>query len=386
MRYDLPLNGKLFLSEALFGPAMSAIGKAIALLATSSEADVPSAVLYDVAPDFEFPEFTTSDYAGLLSVSLIRGNGESRIFVCWKTGSAAATRGPTFDKRLGLNAPVWRGPIAAVSVAKSPLIKRATELVVLLAAAVGVLSAVRDYFPDLFSKPEVVIRPADSNPVNIVERGVLATQMGAYNEARYGKAYLGLSPPQLKADCKTGKPLSTLNIDPEKIGQIAAGNSARFAVSGLVPELPNNIPPKQLRVCVSGTADAGWLRTSEPVAASQLVTVWPEVGLEQRFSAGRTIGTMVFHIYPGRPFKEGVSGAVIAKFPVKPRSFHLQSNPSERPIFVADGNVWVSTLEFQTAPLQAFVPYRDQATVRFDAPLTTEQWRFVENNFIIETQ
>jgi hypothetical protein len=339
---------------------------------------------YRAGPDFQFPKGFDLFSHHLLLCESVRKEKQTIVFLHWTSEDRAKAHAPIVQKLLGISYAQPIGPVVQVLTPKMPKWTenpvKVGKVLISLAALFGALSAIRDHFSELFSRPNVVVFASNSAIRNYHLGDSLDIPFTVRNEARLGQANVRLKSANLKPLNAAGAP-RTLQFDISDVPQLQAGQNVDVHVSGLVPaNVENEAEPEKFAVEIGAEAKEGWLVPARPVTyRPYIVSVWPDRFWTARLvPMGSTAAQVQIELWSGASYPNGIIGELTFASAANPEPAGIVIMPRSilhrAPITVVDAAGSRTKVEIQTETLQPFQKYSYSVSVAFQRKMTASEW------------
>ena len=337
---------------------------------------------YEAPPDFTFPENFDLAKHNLLLLESIRCGRQVAVLLYWASEERARALEPVVEKALGVSDAEVIGQVVQVL---TPTMPKWTEnpvkwgkWLVSVAALVGALSIIRDYFTELFGWPNVVIFAGNSAAANFHAGDPLDIPLVVRNEARLGQASVHLDAVRLNPMEGPGSP-DTLHTDIAEVPQLQAGQNAEVRITGISPT-PHDPRPQRYALEVQAKAKEGFFWRARKVSYRQvIITFWPDRSTEiQVVQTSPSTARVEITLKPGLASNAGLRGQLTftSVAPPEANGIALMSGAvaTEAPIIAANPTGIVAKVQFQTSSLQPFRRYSYRVSIAFRRPLTNLEW------------
>jgi hypothetical protein len=359
--------------------------------AYKSAVATPFVSTYSCDQSFCFPEgFSAKKYRGLLLCAVVQGGESATIHACWKNRDSLETDEPAFKAELHLEGARSRGPVAQLATLRSPWWKRHSislgKAVLGLAALFGALSAIRDYFADLFVPPYISAYVQETASVDYPEGSRLVIPIKILNHGRFGRAIVALRGATLRS--KVGPANSIpLELDTHD-AQLPPGQIVEAHVLGTAPTLQRRDGPQDYELDVPMSASAGYFAGSRSVAfQKRTFKIWSDLAWRSSFNlvpSNNEVAYVALYIHSGRAFSSGTKGYLLADLPEAPDRVELVCcNATKINLIYSSGTKYRCKLEFKTGPLPAFQTSVQQVAIAFKRDLTPPEWERVSKSIQI---
>jgi hypothetical protein len=246
---------------------------------------IPYSSVTSADPGLSFPDgFLVSDYKGLLSCHIVKGEGKDQLVNYWIDEDHYKASGDILRNKLKLSlpSPPYSGKVIEVKCPRGSLWKRYPigTTILTIAAVFGALSAIRDYFGVLFAAPQVELSYSALGKLDVIENTQISVPLTAVSEVRFAPTQISIDSVALQPT-NEGQSVS-LGADPQVLPSLVPGQSQSIKIEGTAPKVTdpqrsgNYGSPKIYDLSVKATANAGIFRFARhtPVAALT-VWVWP---------------------------------------------------------------------------------------------------------------
>lgn len=360
-------NGKIFAAGKAFKESHS----------------TPFAITYTCPPSFSLPEtFKTRRHRGLLFCAVVRNASCGSVHACWTDRESLESGEPVLRAELGLNASSTPQAIAQIATVTSPWWKRhslsLSKAVLAIAALFGALTAIRDYFADLFLRPSVTAYVQDSAAVDYKEGSRLILPLKILNQNRFGRAAVKLEDAQFRNKLNPAA-VTRLELDTTNAPLLSPGQTVEAHVLGNAPTLSSPTGPQDFELDVPMRAFGGYFVPSQPVTFQRRTfKIWPNLASKPDFvhiQGNDQVAFVYIYIHSGRAFADGVRGYVLIDLPEAPDRVELVccNAATVRKVFSADGGARCK-LDFKTSALPAFQTSVERVAIAFEHDLSTTQW------------
>ena len=346
----------------------------------SSEGNLAYATCSVAPKDLSFRDFRVRDFPGLVAAHVVRRNDSSLVVLIWKNAGYAGTKGPDVQERLHLGAVYWEGAIADTAVLKPPLLKRfsVTKAIIGIAAVFGALTAIRDYYAELFVSPRVQMTISSAEPVDYASGTQVRIPFRVLNLGRYGPAHVELQGATLRP--LSGGAETPLTLDRSAIPQLIPGSNEEAMILGTAPSLPGPSVPVPYELTVIGEASVGMFVPDEDIHASRTVNLWADIGWRSKLTPGTSIGRLLVVLYPGRDQKDGLKGSITVRSPVRLDRANLKIDNAEESDTTCTSARTDCKVDFTTGPLVALKEQSYSLTIPAEGRLKPEQWAELGRN------
>ena len=358
------------------------VRKSASAIRKAQDTAIPYTSCFECVPAFDLLKFEAGDYPGLISAEVVRSSTRCHTILCWRDRSWADTYEQQFRRSFGLGPPLWSGQVARVALPEKPLLQRVSlykaigAFLVGAAAVFGGLTAIRDYFGDIFGAPSVAMDIASSSSLDYASGAQMQTPVKFWNLAGSGRATIRLEKAELRPESGSG-PRAALSFDRVAVPQLAPGQEGSAIAWGAAPTLTGHNPPAAYTLKVAAAATEGWVRGPQALNARRLVRVWADRAWKVRIDSGKAAARIGIMLYPGKDFGDGVKGQVYLGWcPLTPDVVHVDCCAGQTP--TRSGNS--ARLVFQTGALKQFREMPFVVAVVFERALTAEEWRRFESN------
>ncbi len=247
---------------------ISALGSVFRTLGNKDT--IPYCALFPVSIGFSLsPQFSVSNYAGLLFCHIIRsGPTGGQLLTYWVDELHFRAHGDTLQSQLSIAGPFLTGPAVDLRPSKAWWKRYPVGTTILaIAALLGALSGILYTVLLFVSSPDVVISYFEPGILNTLENRPLVIPVSVTSEIRFSPVKVALLRPSLRSHSPEATEL--LNIDPATfeaatIPNLGPGQSVPIKIYAIAPQLPTGqVSPKSYTLAVEATAKAGIFRFSK---------------------------------------------------------------------------------------------------------------------------
>lgn len=338
---------------------------------------------------FLLPETFDPGKHSILLCESIRSGADLFLNIYWKSEERQKAHLAAVQQVLKISDSMVVGPVVQIVLPRQVAFLRDPsrwgQALLTLAALFGALTAVRDYFADLFIKPDVFVYPTAATD-DIRAGASIDLPLSLRNQAQLGQVHIDLQQAELQPVLGT-LPVVRLKLDFTAIPQLGSGQSLDMHARGTAPSLPLNLhSPQTYRLTFEASAKEGWFRARQQVVASpRLFQLWPERSFETiNHLMGANALQTDLAVYAGRDFPTGLQGEFIVQSPIQPGKGDILITQGGQalgpPLTVSQGGVYTSKLEFRTEPLQRFQRVLVPISIGFERQLTPAEWSAVQSS------
>jgi hypothetical protein len=354
-------------------------------------ATIPYVTSYAASADFTFPTGFTPSRHGLLRCETVRDGPQVHAYLRWRSEAHWKANGPVVGKLLGLGNPDASGPVVEELVPRDPPWKRhpitVGKALIAVAALFGALSAVRDYFAELFFSPDIAITVADSSPTSYHTGAELSIPLLVRNQALLGRAQVRVLKAELLPVNGSGSPVGLRSTKVE-IPQLTVGQAEELRLSGTAPVFtaPGSKPTDYALHVEVAEKEGLFIPSRHFTYAPRTFAFWSDHVWESGVtSLSPVAGRIEIGLYPGRAYPAGIHGQMIVRTAAEPNDIDLQSGgkPLHRYTVPQDGS-YTTKLEFQTDPLQSFQRCPITINVGCRRSMTQQQWALAKSTLRVE--
>jgi hypothetical protein len=345
---------------------------------------------YRAESDFHFPKGFDLSQHDLLLCESIRKEKHTIVFLHWTSEDRAKAHEPIVQKVLGISHAQPIGPVVQVLTPKMPKWTenpvKVGKVLISLAAIFGAMSAIRDHFSELFSRPDVVVFASNSATRNYHLGDSLDIPLVVRNEARLGQANVRLKSASLRPLNAAGASRA-LQFDISDVPLLQAGQNVDVHVSGLAPaKAENEVEPVKFALEIGAEAKEGWLVPARSVIyRPYIVSVWPNHFWNVRLAQmGPTAAQIQIELWSGASYPNGVIGALTFEAAANPEPGGVVIMPRSivhrAPITVTDADGSRTKVELQTEALQPFQKYSYSVSIAFQRKMTASEWNSLRSS------
>lgn len=254
----------------------------IAFRNLSTKDTIPYCASFPVRSGFSLPtKFSLSTYPGLLFCYLTRTAADEKLVTYWIDEEHFRAYSSAIQLLCSSESPILTGAVVDVRSHRTlSLRSKILAIAAAIAASFGALSAIRDYYGELFSSPDVAITYSEPGVLNSIESGSIPVSLNVTNEVRYSSKIEWSEAVMRPSSPQTG---ATLRVDPDilraaTIPNLAPGASTTIKIYITAPQLPESQRlPKTYILSIKARAKAGvWWFSKVVPAADKELRVWPE--------------------------------------------------------------------------------------------------------------
>jgi hypothetical protein len=347
---------------------------------TEDENTIPYCSVFSDGPRFSFPpDFSVSNYRGLLFCHVLKDNQDIKVIACWKGEGHFRACEARFRGDLGLKSS-WAGTVIDVQKPTDSFWKRQslTTKILTIAALFGALSVIRDYYFVLFGVPYVGLSYSeDKKAEEVIEGGPISVPLTALSEIRFAPTKVIFDSVWLQP--KSHGAEQKLRFDNVVFANLAPGQSASLKILGVAPEhSKTQQTPDIYEIHVAAMAKAGilWPRRSVSPPRREL-RVWATKLGNSPLRLSRVVGSTVCvldgTIFPSRTYPRGVAAEIV--YPGAPSEIAsmYSSIKDSKFVDVGTGPTRVMKGEFNTPALSQFEEFHYQVYLYLSKPVASRQ-------------
>jgi hypothetical protein len=318
------------------------------------------------------PEIQFEDYPGLVQYHVLeKGSARDRLVCYWLDENHFRAHAHRLQHHAGLSQPAHDGTLIRICIKPKEFWQRYSiqGIILAIAALFGALSAIRNYFAEIFVGPEITVAYTDASALDVVEDAQIVVPMSIINQVRFIPVSVRLQKAEAVAKSDLNS-VQKLQCDVPAL-VLAPSQPTTFKLQGIAPKLSgaNQGLPETYNLTVVVGAKAGiipgWIWGWIPFKPlSRQIKVWPAHAVLDRPHIVRVQNNscqVQGTLYPGKPYQQGMQAEFTA-FSPHGDLVHLEAwagGTSDPQNHTAPG-LPLDTFKasFKTAPLDKFQPYK----------------------------